>query len=678
MISFGRHICNDFSVAIEKEWLLTNKKGSYASSTILMTNTRKYHGILVAKFPKSDNRLVIFPNCDEEVEIAKHIYRISTHQYKKTVYPSGYFFIENFSLKDDVVTYIFLIENIRIKKEIFLLKDSNTTVVTYTLLTPDSFAKIYIKPFIAFKEPHLLIKEIPAFDPEIKKLSDEKIEISVYQNLPVAYIYNPDKAKIKLEGVWYRDFYYIREAQAGYESVEDLYNIGIIEIDLEPNQPKSIYYSVEPNEDIDKNIIFERFRKQQKELIDICIKKGACLSSDDYRSSLRQLISAADTFIIEDENKVPYIISGYLWPNYIWFRDMYASFPGILLIPEKFKEAKKLLEETIKFEKDGLLPLNMTFNKNEIKYFSADSALWYFYALYKYLLYTDDFEIVKEGSEVLKRLSFIIHKYINMTNYNIYMDKEDKLIYAGFSEMPLTWMDSKTVNGMAVTPRIGKAVEINALWYNAIRIMQFISEKNKNKDWAISYKELADEIYKSFNEKFWNDDAGCLYDFFDGEYKDKDIRLNQIFAISLPFELIDDITKKEKIMNTVIKELYTSFGLRTLSNMDKNFRQKCEGDENARQIALHQGSVWPWTIGYFVTAYLRTFGRKQDSLQFIQTVFDPIFEHLKTAGLGTISEIFDGSYPYIARGRISHAWAVGEVIRSYFEDFLGKNEKEKK
>ncbi len=677
MISFGRHICNDFKVAIEKEWLLTNKKGSYASSTILMTNTRKYHGILVAKLPQFDNRLVIFPSCDEEVEIATHVYHISTHQYQKIVYPSGYYFLENFSLKDDVVTFIFLIENVRIKKEIFLLKDSNTTVVTYTLLTPDSFAKIFIKPFIAFKEANILINEIPAFYPEITKISEEKIKIAPYKNMPSAYIYNPDKGKVKLEGVWYRDFYYVREDRSGYDCVEDLYNIGIIEFELEPNVSKSIFYSTEENEVVDKNIIFERFRKQQKELIDIYIKTGACVSGDEYSSFLRHLISAADFFIMEDENKVPYIISGFLWPNYIWFRDMYASLPGIFLIPGKFKEAKKLLEETIKFEKDGLLPLNMTFNKNEIKYFSADSALWYFYALYKYLLYTDDFEIVKENSEVLKRLSFIIHKYINSTNYNIYMDKNDFLIYAGFSENPLTWMDSKLSNGMIVTPRIGKTVEINALWYNAIRIMQFISEKNKNKEWAKAYKELADNIYKSFNEKFWDDEAGCLFDFFDGDYRDKDIRLNQIFALSLPFELVDDKEKKEKIMNAVIKELYTSFGLRTLSNTNKNFKPKCEGDENLRLGAMHQGSVWPWAIGYFVNAYLRTFGRKQDSLQFIQTVFEPIFEHLKTAGLGTISEIFDGSFPYNARGRISHAWAVGEVIRSYFEDFLGNYGKPK-
>ena len=237
-------------------------------------------------------------------------------------------------------------------------------------------------------------------------------------------------------------------------------------------------------------------------------------------------------------------------------------------------------------------------------------------------------------------------------------------------------MDSKTVNGMPVTPRQGKTIEINALWYNAIRTMQFIAEKIHDKS-AASYKDLADKIQKSFNEKFWNQENGCLFDFFDGNYKNTDVRLNQIFALSLPFELITDNEKKEKIMNVIIKELYTSFGLRSLSNMNVNFRPKCDGDLNARQMAMHQGSVWPWTIGFFVNAYFRVFGRKRDSMQFIQTVYDPIFEHTKTAGLGTVSELFDGSFPYTARGRISHAWTIGEILRSYFEDFIGANDRNK-
>ena len=316
----------------------------------------------------------------------------------------------------------------------------------------------------------------------------------------------------------------------------------------------------------------------------------------------------------------------------------------------------------------------MTMNKNEMKYASVDTSLWFFYALNKYLQYTKDYSIAKPDTELFKRATWIIEKYIKGTDFNISMDASDSLMYAGFPGTQLTWMDNK-VEGLPLTPRIGKPVEVNALWYNAIRTMQDIAEKNKDSKMSDSYKNLADKIYKSFNEHFWNEEAGCLYDFFDGAYKDMDIRPNQIMAISLPYTLIDDHKKREKIMNVVIKELYTSFGLRTLSNRSTAFKATYDGNQTTRDRATHQGTVWPWTVGHFVSAYIKTYGRAKESLQFIDTVYEPVFEHLKTAGLGTISEMFDGDFPYTARGRISHSWAVAEILRSYFEDFLGENEK---
>jgi glycogen debranching enzyme len=218
-------------------------------------------------------------------------------------------------------------------------------------------------------------------------------------------------------------------------------------------------------------------------------------------------------------------------------------------------------------------------------------------------------------------------------------------------------------------------VEINALWYNAIKIMQHICEKNSSKNMAEEYNNFAERIYKSFNEKFWDDEDGYLYDIIDGDMKDKSIRPNQIFAISLPFELIRDVEKKQKIMNAVIKDLYTSFGLRTLSYMSTSYKPSYSGGPASQIMATHQGTVWGWLIGPFVTAYLRTYGHSKEILTFIETIYEPFFEHLKTAGLGSISEMFDGNSPYHAKGRISHALAVAEIIRSYFEDYLSNNEK---
>jgi len=674
MISFGRHVCNDFKVAIEKEWIIANKKGSYAASTILMANTRKYHGILVAKFPGIDNRVVVFPNCDEDVEIAGNIYHLSTHKYKETVFPKGYSLLENFSIRDDVATFLYLIDNVRLKKEIILMKDSNTVIVSYTVLTPESHIKLHVKPFIAFREAEHLIREMPIFDPEVKVVSGEKIAVSAYTNMPTAYIYNPDGGKIKLEGVWYRDFYYIREEQSGFEGIEDLYNIGDITLDMEYNSPKSVVFSTDAHEKVDIIALKEKHKEQIKKMKSICDDIGACVKDEDYRLPVQQLISAAESFVVEDNHGDPYVIAGFLWPHFIWFRDTFASLPGLFLILKKNKEARRILEESIALEKNGLLPLRMTIDKNEIRYPSVDTSLWFFYAIYKYLEYTGDFDLVKKDSEFFKRLTWIIQKHIEGTDFNIHKDKDD-LLYSGFPGLQLTWMDT-TVSGAPVTPRQGKPVEVNALWYNAIRTMQFITEKNGEAEMAKSYKELASRIHKSFNREFWNKEGGYLYDFIDQGYKDDSVRPNQILALSLPFSLIEDKEKAHKIMNTVIKELYTSFGLRTLSNMNVNFKSNYSGDEATRERAAHQGTVWGWTAGHFVTAYLKTYGKSRESVRFIETVYEPFFEHQKTAGLGSVSEMFDGNFPYNARGRISHAWAVAEIVRSYFEDFMDENGKD--
>jgi predicted glycogen debranching enzyme len=672
MISFGRHICNDFKIATEKEWIITNRKGSYASSTILMTNTRKHHGLLITKLPGIDNRVVIFPNCDEELEISGHIYHISTHKYKKTVYPKGYSLLENFRLKDDVVTFLFLIDNIRLKKDVYLMKNSNTTVVTYTILTPNSHAKLHIRPLIAFREAEHLIREIPIFDPTVKLDDNKKVTIHAYMNMPPAYIYMPDGGEAKIEGVWYRDFFYMKEEMSGFEAVEDLYNIGLFDLELEYNKPKSIVYSTEDYADLTSESIRQTYEQEIKRIHDICEDTGACIQDDDYRTSIQQLISAAESFVVKDEKGVPYVMAGYPWSNYTWFRDTFASFTGLFLVLKKFEEARQLLESSILFERNGILPLNMTMDKNDIKYTSVDTTLWFFYALNRYLVYTKDYSIVAPESEFFRRLTWIMHKHINGTEYNIHKDDDD-LLYAGFPGLQLTWMDSK-IGGMPVTPRQGKPVEVNALWYNAVRTMQMIAEKNGDSEMHDSYRALANGIYKSFNEQYWNEDGGYLFDYVDSGYKDENVRPNQIFAISLPYPLIEQQDKKEKIMNAVIKELYTSFGLRTLSNMNVQFKQRYDGDQTSRDAAAHQGTVWGWTIGHFVTAYLKTYGRGQDSLNFIETAFEPFFEHLKNAGLSTVSEMFDGNFPYTARGRISHAWAVAELLRSYFEDYAGNAE----
>ncbi|MCX7698979.1 MAG: amylo-alpha-1,6-glucosidase, partial [Candidatus Goldbacteria bacterium] len=606
--------------------------------------------------------------------ITGHIYHISTHLYKNnSINPNGYKYLENFYIKDDIVNFIYLIDNVRLRKKIFLMKESNTVVVKYELLTPNSHLILSVKPFIAFREAEVLLKEIPGFSPSLKIDKNSKIEIMAFMNFPPAYIYLSEGAEIDKNGYWYRDFFYLREFQGGYDALEDLYNIGTIKFEIDYNNPKIIVYSTENFSDFDINEFERKFHQQFLKIKENCVEIGACINNEDYRTNIRQLVETADSFEIRDRQENPLILAGFQWHFLIWFRDALISLPGLLLIPRKYETAKKFLKHVLQFEKNGIIPLNMTVEKRDIKYTSVDTTLWFFYALYKYLQYTDDYKIVSKDGEFFNRLTFIIKKYAEGTDYNIHKD-EDDLLYAGLPGMALTWMDT-IVNGVPITPRIGKAVEINALWYNAIKIMQHICQKNGSKEMAKEYMEFAERIKKSFNNKFWFDEGGYLYDCIDGDFKDESIRPNQIFAISLPFDLIDNNEKRQKIINTVIKDLYTSFGLRTLSYMSISYKPTYSGDPFSQGKAMHQGTVWAWLVGPFITAYLKTYGKTKETLSFVETIYEPFFEHLKTAGLGSISEMFDGNSPYNARGRISHAMAVAEIIRSYFEDYLSNNEK---
>ena len=259
----------------------------------------------------------------------------------------------------------------------------------------------------------------------------------------------------------------MREGQSGFDSIEDLYNIGTFSLDIEYNKPKSIIFSTEDMDHVNSEQLRREYKKQIKKSKDICRDAGACVRDDDYRQNVQELITAAESFVIEDNEKMPMVVAGYPWPHYIWFRDTFASLPGLFLVLKKFEEARLILTESIKYEKNGLLPLNMTINKREIKYTSVDTTLWFFFALYKYLEYTKDYALIDRNGDFFKRLTFIIQKHVEGTDFNIHMT-DDGLLYAGYPGLQLTWMDTK-VGGTTPTARQGKAVEVNALWYNALK-----------------------------------------------------------------------------------------------------------------------------------------------------------------------------------------------------------------
>jgi len=371
---------------------------------------------------------------------------------------------------------------------------------------------------------------------------------------------------------------------------------------------------------------------------------------------LRYLCAAADSFMVG--NGSPGVIAGYPWFT-LWGRDTMLALPGIALVMRRFDEARDILLRFAEACRGGLLPNILGRNP---AYNSVDAPLLFFYTIYKYLTYTDDREF---AGRVWKTLCLITDSYIAGTEYGIKMDS-DALITAGSKDTPLTWMDAR-VEGVAVTPRSGKAVEVNALWYNALRIMEIISGVIGEE---FTYRELMRKSRRSFNRAFWNPELGCLYDTVDGDLKDPSVRPNQVFALSLPFPLVD----KEKggmILSKLWEELLTPYGLRSLA-VGANYIGRYAGGVQERDRAYHQGTVWSWLLGQFITALAWVKGPSEGTRSGKELLGPLLNSHLGDAGLGTISEIFDGDAPHHPGGCISQAWSVGEVLRCYVEDVLGK------
>ncbi|HEY8500961.1 MAG TPA: amylo-alpha-1,6-glucosidase, partial [Clostridia bacterium] len=394
------------------------------------------------------------------------------------------------------------------------------------------------------------------------------------------------------------------------------------------------------------------------------IKRQDALLKDFHDDRfLRMLVSAADKFIVyRRSTNSKSVIAGYPWFT-DWGRDTMIALPGLTLAAGRYEDASDILYTFASYEKDGLLPNVFPDGTGNPAYNTVDASLWYFEAVYKYLQCTNDINFIDK--HLLKSMTNIINRYKNGTLFNIRMD-EDYLISAGNAETQLTWMDAKAGNWV-VTPRHGKAVEINALWYNALMVMAEIMRKMDGS--GDEYSDLACKVKKSFVEQFWNERGNCLFDVVGGQEKDDKMRPNQIIAVSLSFPVLDGALAK-CVVDSVYEQLYTSMGLLTLSRDDPQYRGIYAGDQFARDGAYHQGTVWAWLLGRFITAYARVYKDKHNIKNMLESFFLPFHDHLRDACLGSISEIFDGNEPLVPRGCFAQAWSVSEILRAYVEDYM--------
>ena len=647
----------DFQGSTSREWLETNGIGGFSSSTIIGLNTRRYHGLLTAATRPPVGRMVLLSKLEETLIIDGRRYELSANQYPGVVHPQGFNYQTGFRL-DPFPVFTYEVEGLRLEKSLFMVQAENTTVVQYELQTEalsngraPGQIRLEIRPLIAFRDYHSTTHENSALNPHVET-GNGLTTIKPYGDLP-ALNFAHDACELDAAGFWYRNFEYAVEQERGLDFVEDLFSPCSFTFDLQTSTKARIIASTERRNVSKAN----SYRKAE-------IERRSPVARESAPAEVNQLVTAltaaADQFIVA-RARGQTIIAGYHWFS-DWGRDTMIALPGLTLATGHAEIAKSILTEFANHVDQGMLPNRFPDAGDTPEYNTIDAALWLFEAVRSLLHYTKNYEFVR--AKLYPLLSDIIDWHVKGTRYHIHVD-EDGLLYSGETGVQLTWMDAK-VGEWVVTPRHGKPVEIQALWYNALRVIEHLAGKFKDTNARMNYAAMADKARASFNKIFWNEEAGCLYDVVNGEGRDAAIRPNQVLAVSLTNSMVSP-RKAKSILSVVEHELLTARGLRTLSPKDPNYIGRYEGDPRQRDGAYHQGTVWPWLMGPYLTAYVKTFG-KRAGRKFATEWLGNFREHLNEACLGQVSEIFDGDSPHAPRGCVAQAWSVAELLRTAVED----------
>ncbi|MCX6243185.1 MAG: glycogen debranching enzyme N-terminal domain-containing protein [Bacteroidetes bacterium] len=635
-IHFDKSQLVNLEFCLSRELLRSNRAGSYASSTIIHCNTRKYHGLLVTPQPGIDNENHVLLSCLDETVIQREVeFNMGIHKYPGgNFYPKGHKYILDFSI-EPIPNISYGVGGVVLTKEMILTSSEDRMIIKYTLKEAHSPTKIRLRPFLAFRNVHEVKRENIFADKKYEHVPNG-IKVRMYHGYtelfmqlskPAEYIHVPD---------WYYNIEYQEEMDRGYDYQEDLYVPGYFEFDIKKGE--SVYFCA-----------------GTKEIPPVSIKRvyNCELEKRVPRNNFENCLkNAASQFIVKKGNKTE-VMAGYPWFGR-WGRDTFIALPGLTLVNEDFATCKNVIDTMIADLNGPLFP-NIGSGSHSA-YNSVDAPLWFFWALQQYAEFTGT--KARIWKEYGKKMKMILEGYREGTQFNIRMN-ENGLISAGEPGKALTWMDA-VVHGKPVTPRIGMPVEINALWYNAICFSLEVAKLGKDKEFISSWKPVADMIPASFVSTFWNAAKGYLADYVDGDYKDWTVRPNMVFATSLPYSPVDDEIK-ENVLEVIRKELLTSRGLRTLTPKHPAYKSIYFGDQAERDLAYHQGTVWPWLLGHFAEGYLKLYGKQEVS--YIRSLFKGFEQVMTEHGIGTISEIYDGDPPHTARGAISQAWSVAELLR---------------
>jgi len=657
MVQFKRETCRDVDAALQREWLETNGLGGFASSTIIGLNTRRYHGLLVAATKPPVGRLVLLSKLEETLLIDGRRFDLSANRYPGVIHPQGFHYLKEFRL-DPFPVFTYDVEGIEFEKSVFMIHGENSSVIQYELRKnnrPDvpKNLRLEIRPLIAFRDYHSTTHKNGAISPAVQERS-ALATVTPYQGLPDLHLAH-NAIDLGKTGDWYCNFEYDAERERGLDCSEELFNPFTLYFDLRLHRQASIIASTEQR-DVTQAVEYRR--------AEITRRRKALVASPIEDGFAQSLAAASDQYLVSrgDEKTV---IAGYHWFG-DWGRDTMIALPGLTLPTGKYDVARSVLRTFAKHVDRGMLPNRFPDAGETPEYNTVDAALWFFEAARAYLAYTHDLEFVRD--ELYPVFADIISWHTRGTRYGIKVDSSG-LLASGELGVQLTWMDAK-VGDWVITPRRGKPVEIQALWYNALCIMEDLASRFGSEAAQKRYRHMAAVAQWSFNRLFWNEKLGCLYDVVNGGPPDPSIRPNQIFAVSLPHGMLRQ-DRARRVVEKVEEHLLTPFGLRTLAPSDPLYRGHYTGGPKERDGAYHQGTVWPWLLGPFITAYIKVNGESEEARHQAQAWLSPLESHLTDAGLGHISEIFEGDAPHRPCGCIAQAWSVAEILRVYFEDVRG-------
>jgi predicted glycogen debranching enzyme len=652
MIRVAKDELRDLPSALELEWLETNGLGGYASSTVVLANTRAYHGLLVAALTQPPGRYVLLARLEEVVYHGGQTYFLSTNHYSggAVIHPQGYLHLESFS-KSLFPTFTYRLGNIELGRQIFLVHGQNTAVVVYTVknLPPGTDLRLEVRPLVAFRHFHSRsVKNTQLYTPI--ETSPGHVRVSPYYGLPALDLYHSAE-RVEATGTWYDGFHYVREAERGLPPREDLFNhCQLLYTFREPGEAHLIA-TIEPLQAAPEAGALRRAEVARRESL------GITEFDTPFR---RELQLAADQFLVRRGTEQA-IIAGYPWHTDRG-RDAMIAVPGLVAAQTHDAEVRAVLQTALGRLHLGLLPNQIVDETGQADFTSFDASLWLFEALWQYVHRTGDKDFAL--SRAYDLLAGVIDHFIKGTLHGIRMDQQDYLLTGAAPGLQLTWMDAK-VGEEVVTQRAGKPVEVQALWYNALKIMERLNEElGLAGAETSSYAHLAQSVRRSFHTRFWSPEREALADCVapDG-VADWSVRPNQIFALSLSFPVLDR-AHQAKVLQKVQSELWTPFGLRTLSPADPRYVGRYEGPVAQRDRALHQGTVWPWLHGPYYNAYFRVHGgRRKELIEEVSRQLDGLRRHIDGAGLGTVSELFDGDPPHRPRGALAQAAAVAELLR---------------